>query len=397
MRRLRSQTGSALVSAVLLTSLMLGLGIVAFAMVDGETARSAGERQQETSFNLSEQLLNAQVYILSRDWPGQGGVATGPNPTLQPYPTTCTTGVTSTRCPDINALVSRFGGADLGATVTWSTKVRDNNSPNVNYYDDTTTQTQPAYDANGDERLWVRAQTVVRGKRRTLVGLVRIDKVTEEMPRNAILAGKFGTNNNGNKVIVQTNGGLVQVRCTTPAKSSCMDYPPGKNQVSPDTSELGYTGGDAMTDDQLQRLRERAIAEGTYWATGCPAKPEGSLVFIETASCAYNNSARPCCNSAASPGVLILNHGTLSLSGNLTFHGLIYAANRSNRTDDVVSNTGTSRIEGGVLIDRNGGMLIGSSGHPDNMIYRPNVYNNVISYANAGIIQNTWRDVPTIN
>jgi hypothetical protein len=45
-------------------------------------------------------------------------------------------------------------------------------------------------------------------------------------------------------------------------------------------------------------------------------------------------------------------------------------------------------------VDRNGGMLIGSSGHPDNMIYQPNVYNSVISYANAGIIQNTWREVP---
>jgi hypothetical protein len=92
--------------------------------------------------------------------------------------------------------------------------------------------------------------------------------------------------------------------------------------------------------------------------------------------------------------VVIVNHGTFSLSGNLTFYGLIYSPNRSNRTDNVVSNTGTSRIEGGVLIDRNGGMLIGSSGHPDNMIYQPNVYNNVISYANAGIIQNTWREVP---
>jgi hypothetical protein len=55
--------------------------------------------------------------------------------------------------------------------------------------DDTVTQTQPAYDANGDERLWVRGQAMVRGKRRTLVKLVRVDNVTEEIPCNAILAG----------------------------------------------------------------------------------------------------------------------------------------------------------------------------------------------------------------
>jgi hypothetical protein len=59
--------------------------------------------------------------------------------------------------------------------------------------------------------------------------------------------------------------------------------------------------------------------------------------------------------------VVIVNHGTLALTGNLTFYGLIYAPNRSNRTDWVVSDTGTARIEGGV---------------------------------NAGIIQNTWREVP---
>jgi hypothetical protein len=394
MTRLRSQTGSVLVTAVLLTALMLGLGLVALSMVDGETARSSGERQRETSFNLAEELLNAQVYILSRDWPGTGGVSTGPNPTLQAYPTTCTTGVSSPRCPDINALVARFGGADLASTVTWSTKVRDNNSPNVNYYDDTLTQTQPAYDANGDERLWVRAQALVRGKRRTLVGLVRVDKVTEEIPRNAILAGKFATNNNGNKVIVSTNGGLVQVRCTVPAQSSCMDYPPDKNQLSPDTGSVGYTGGDAMNDEQLQRLRERAIAEGNYWATGCPPKPTGSLVFIESASCAYNNSDTPCCFSAATPGVVVTYSGTFSLSGNITFYGLVYAANRANRTDYVVSDTGTARIVGGVIIDRQGGMEIGSSGHPDNLEFQPNVYNSLISYANAGIIQNTWREIP---
>jgi hypothetical protein len=55
----------------------------------------------------------------------------------------------------------------------------------------------------------VRGQAMVRGKRRTLVKLVRVDNVTEEIPCNAILAGSSPPQKPGNKVIVSTNGGLV--------------------------------------------------------------------------------------------------------------------------------------------------------------------------------------------
>lgn len=393
MSRARSQTGAALVIAMLLMTLMMGVGLAAYAFVDQQTNASASEREREVSFNLTEQLLAAQVYLLSRDWPGTGGVISGPNPTIQPYPTNCTTGVVSSRCPNAATITSRFAGPDVAAGITWSTKVRDNQSPNVNYYDDAVTQGQPPYDANGDDKLWVRAQAIVRGKRRTLIGLVKIDRVAEDFPKSAIIAGKFGTNNNGKKVIVTTNGHSVRVRCNVPAKSSCLDYPPGKDQIKPDTSQLNYQGGDALSNEQLQRLRERAIAEGTWYAT-CPSNPNGSLVFVESGSCSYNNSNAPCCNSLAAPGVFVIYSGTFSMSGNIEFHGLIYAANRGNLTGNVVSNTGTSRIVGAVTIDRQGGLLIGSSGHPDNLEVNPNVFNNVIGYANAGVLQNTWREIP---
>lgn len=397
-----------LITAVMLMALMLGVALSAYALVDQEQSASAGERVRETSFNLAEQLLDAQVYILSRDWPGQGGVV---KPTTTAYPSQCASGVTSNRCPNAAGLISRFGGPDVAAGITWSTMVRDNNSPNPNYYDDASTRTAPCnpggqtpctYDANNDGRLWVRAQTIVRGKRRTLVGLVKIDTVAEDFPKNAILAGKFGTNNSGRKEIVNTGGAPVQVRCTVQPQSSCMDYPPSKGQITPDTHQPGYTGGDALADEQIDRLRERAIAEGTYYAS-CPANPSGSLVFVESGNCSYSNSASPCCNSSASPGVFIINSGTLSLSGNIVFYGLVYAPNRGTTpgtyasSDWVVSNTGTSRIEGGVAIDGPGGMQIGSSGNPNNLVYRANVFNNVISYANAGIIQNTWREIPASN
>ena len=243
--------------------------------------------------------------------------------------------------------------------------MRDNQSPNPNYYDDAQTISGPSYDANLDGKLWVRAQAVVRGRKRTLVGLVRVEQVTEQLPNSVVVAGHFGTTNNGKKVIVDTQGSAaapapLQVRCT--GTTGCLDYPANKDQVKPDTSQTGYTGGNGLTDDALARLRERAIADGTYYASGCPANPSGAVVFVENGNCSYNNSAGACCNSTASPGVLIFARGTLSMSGNIVYHGLVYMGNQQSSSGYVVSLGGTAAIQGSVQIDGAGGLLAGSSG-----------------------------------
>lgn len=407
MGRLREERGSVLVTAVLLMALMTGVGLAAYALVDQEQQASAQERIRDTSFNLAEQLLNAQVYVLSRDWPGSRGVSRG---TTVAYPVRCSQDSPTdarNRCPNTGAVMARFGGPDLAVPAQWSTVVRDDNLPNPNYYDDASTLNAPCvtggsgpctHDANDNGKLWVRAQAVVRGKRRTLIGLVKVDTVTEELPKSVILAGKFGTTNNGNKTIVHTHGQPVQVRCTEPAQSSCLDYPPKQNQIDPEMVETGYSGGDAMSDEQINRLRDRAMAEGTYY-NSCPPRPDGGVaggvvVFVEGGTCAYGNEVAPCCFSPENPGVFIINTGTIAFTGNIVFNGLLYAPNRNNSTGWVVSNTGTSRINGAVAVDRQGGMLIGSSGNPDNMNFDANVFNSVVSYANAGIVQNTWREIP---
>lgn len=401
---LADESGAALVAAVLLTAIMMGVGLAVFALVDGNERLAAGERQHEASFNLSEQLLDVQVYKLSRGWPGRGGYAAG---AVAPLPSSCATGYTDTRCPDGGELASRFGGPDLLAGAQWSTEVRDNNSPNLNYYDDAVTRSAPCqgsglvpctYDANDDGRLWVRAQALIHGRRRTLIGLVRVETVTEQFPRSVLIAHRFETNNNGKKVIVDTKGtaaapALVQVRCTENGQrpNACLNYQQAKGQIAPDTAQSGYTGGNALTDEAIDRLRQRAAAMGTYYASGCPANPSGALVFVENGSCSYNNSAGACCNSPAAPGFLVINRGTLSMNGNIVYYGLVYAPNRNNNAGWVVSLDGTAGIEGAVSIDGPGGMSAGSS--KVNLVYNPNVFNNVISYANAGIIQNTWREI----
>jgi hypothetical protein len=384
--RLQDERGSVLVTAIILLGLMLGLGLTTLSFVDTETRMSGTERVRESSFYAAEQLLGAQLFILSRGWPGTVNAV---------YPSACTTGSTSTRCPDGTAIASRIGGNDLAAGMAWTTTVRDNGGTAPNFYRDATVLSQPTWDANADGKLWVRAQAVVHNQRRTLVGLVRVEQVTEPFPQNAITAGHFGTTNNGRKVIVDTKGTAAQaaplaVRCLLRIPS-CLDYSAAKGQVAPDTTTLGYSGGNALNDDSIDRLRDRAVANGTYYASGCPPNPSGALVFIETGDCSYNNSAGACCNTPTSPGILIINNGTLSLNGNIVFYGVVYAHNQQNSNGWVVSLNGTSAIQGSVAIDGAGGLLAGSSGV--NVVYDPNAFSKIISYGNAGIIQNTWREI----
>ena len=68
-------------------SMMLVVGLAGFALVDREQVASSGERQRETSFNLTEQLLDAQVYKLSRHGPAPAA-STTPTPTAPPASST---------------------------------------------------------------------------------------------------------------------------------------------------------------------------------------------------------------------------------------------------------------------------------------------------------------------
>jgi hypothetical protein len=387
LERLRSESGSVIVVCIVLLTIMTGLTLAVYAFVDAEQRNSARERTRESSFNLAEAALSGQVYVLSRDWPGTGSGA---------YPASCTQSSGGARCPSNQTLTQWYNGPDFRAGVVWTTSVRDNGGSATNFYSDAVTANEPAWDANGDRKIWVRSQALVRGKRRTLVGLVRVEQVTETFPQNTVTAGKFHTSNDGNKVIVDTQGqgaqsAPVAVRCNTPPESDCMGYDPDKGQISPPNTTLGYAGGNAMSDEALDRMRRRAIAIGSYYASGCPANPSGALVFIENGNCSYEPSAGECCNSRAAPGVLIINRGTFYLGGNTVFYGLVYAANRQNSSDFVVTLGGTSAIEGSVAVDGPGGVEAGASG--TNIVANPSIFSTITSFSGAGIIQNTWREI----
>jgi Tfp pilus assembly protein PilX len=384
----RQQEGSALIIAILAMAIMLSVGLATLSFGAGQRQLTAGERIRESTFTVAEAALNAQIFQLGQSWPGSAATQ---------YPAGCSSSTTTTNCPDPATINAQFTGTDYTGN-SWATVIQDNNRSD--YYSSSVQAGQPTYDADGDGKVWVRAQATLRGVRRAVVTQVKTQVQTIPFPRNALTAGYFATTNNGRKVIIDTNGstysstptqpGSVAVRCSSGPKSSCLDYDASKGQVSPPTYQTNYPAAPLVTSDQLNAMRGIAKTSNTYYSSGCPSSLTGALVFIENGTCSFNTGTF---NTLASPGMVVLATGTLTLGGNATYHGLVYAANLQNSTGYVVSFTGCAKMIGSLAVDGPGGVLAGSCG--TNIAFNPNVTSLARGYGQPAPVKATWREVGT--
>jgi Tfp pilus assembly protein PilX len=392
------EDGSALITAMLVMMLLLIFGFSLLDAVDGQQADTRRERERESSFQVSEGALNAQIFQLSTRWPGSATGASG-----VPYPPSCTQGSTDADCPSTAAVTGTFANVDQSTATQWTTQVRDN-SGSADFYSDAVL-TGASADNNDDGFLWVRSTAVVRGKRRTLVALVKAEQTTLNFPRATLVAGKFETTNNGNKTIIDNDGesnqftpGDVIVRCTfpggAPPATGCADYETDKDQVSPERVFSRPTQPSAVTPEALESLRAAARADGNYY-TGCPPSlmgdQPGEMVFIEDtgANCKFNGNNDY--NTRAQPGYVVIAKGTLEILGGATFYGVIYHANVDNSSAYLVDLGGNVSIQGAIVIDGPGGLYAGSS--KVNLVWDPNVFNNLKAFGTAAIVQNTFREI----
>jgi len=395
--RRSGEEGMALLVVIVLMGVMLTTGLAVVSTVDTQTRASRVERVRDSAFNLAESALSAQIFALSRDWPGIGRA------TL-PYGT-CTQATPSTRCPD-NAYLVGGGSPDLAAA-TWQTSVRDNGAGSApSFYSDDSTSLQPGYDANNDGRIWVRAQATAQGRKRTLVALVRSETQEEDIPHGALIAGSMEISNNGNKELIRANNGPVAVRCLLDLTSICLGHALSgttgtlasltnllATQITGTTPTTNYQGAvEAMTPEARARLKATAIANGTYY-TACPtdAQLTAQVVYVEgvAITCPYGGNARY--NSPAAPGALILDRATIEFSGTTKFFGVIYGANTTANAAVVTTQGNSALITGGVIIDGSAKMVVGSSGL--NINFDVNAFRAVATYGAAGVVQNTWREI----
>jgi hypothetical protein len=401
---LRRQEGSALVTAILVMALCLMVGFATMAGVDVQQSQSRGERERESSFTLSEGALSAQIFRLSEIWPASADFA---------YALRCTpdTGA-QLRCPDPQTLSKSFTGVDYNAGATWSTEVHDN-APGTGtdpdqFYDDALVRAQPGWDRNGDGLMWVRAQAVVRRRMRTLVALIRAERLDTLFPRNVITANNLSVSNSGNKTHVNTGGSYLILRCTSPtggqmSATDCKAWERDRN-VGPNATVNVVPGQrPALSPETVERMRTFARANGTYYATGCPSLA-GDIVFLEQANCSYTGNNE--WNSTVRPGVLIIGSGTLSISGTSIYHGVIYHLNGSDGVGTPLSGTvltvhGNGCVDGAVVVDGLGGVQVGSSGGASqctgNIDFDANAAENLRAYGTAGIVQNSFREIAASN
>jgi hypothetical protein len=426
MKRLRDdERGMVIVTAVMLLMIMVAIGLAVLSQVDTQTSQSRKERERESSFNLAEAALSAQTFVLGRRGTGTAAI---------PYPASCSTSASSDfYCPASAQLMKSYNGSngsgqvDFDTATTWTTWVRDDANPTtgapVLFWDDAylNNANWARYDKGGafvngasvpNRHVWVRAEATVRGKTRALIAYVRIEDKAVNFPQYAVLAGSVRGQNNGNKTLVNSTGSPLGlgVRCAEPPLSaSCIDLDPNKGPqlVPPNHFELNIPGNGnavppdnpAIDSDALQSLEDVARASGTYYASGCPANPNGDVVVIENATnCLWNNSApaapgmSKCCNSPTNPGLLVIKKGAVNISGNIEFYGIVYNANLDNSTGTkLIETSGTSAIYGAAIVDGRGGVWAGSSGN--NIMYDPTAFANINAVGTAGVVQNTWREI----
>jgi hypothetical protein len=366
---IRSERGSAIVTSLLVMVVLLAFGITILDVVDVQQRESGRERARESSFQLTEGALNGQIFQLSRRWPGSDD---------SPYPTSCTMSSTAADCPAPASMRNTFTNVDYGSDTVWSTQVRDNGGAYRYYYSDAVINTQPRWDQNDDEYMWVRAEGVVRDRRRVLVALVKADSVPLDLPQATLVAGRFWTTNSGNKTIIDTNGvdeqfapGAVVVRCPfngqPPPVAGCADYDNTKQrkQVEPDTTASDPSLPPGLGPEELDTLRTLAASDGNYY-TGCPNSLEGDqngeVVFIEDAgsNCTFQSNA---VYNAPPPdsGFVIIGRGKITIMGTADFHGILYHANLDNSSDVLIDLGGNVSIFGGIIVDGPGGVYAGSS------------------------------------
>lgn len=416
---LRAEGGWVLITSMLVLSTMLVIALTSFTLVDRGQQHSHDQRQRESALNLAEGVLYSQGFALAQKWPGNAVAGTN-------MPATCTQAAPAAAyveiCPKPSTLAGAQGSATTSAfvntdslsDVTWTTRIRDNGGPNLagSYVSGaaadatqsgTNVRTDQPYtcpgpckwDANGDRQLWVQARAVVQGKARNIVALLKREQFDEPFPRNGLTAGSLRTPNSGNKTIINATGSQVVVRCTT-TTSECTDYNAAKIQVLPQTIVRDASTPAAMTPHQIERFKAvaQSASPSTYY-TSCPTSYTGTVVFIDVPATTHCNDpgGGVVYNTAADPGIVIMPRGTLYFQS--VFHGLIYMANGQGSAGTVLHAGDNTEVYGGVAIDGPGRLTAGqASGNKATITYVANPFNVLSSYGTAGLVQNTWRELP---
>jgi hypothetical protein len=338
---LRSERGTALITAILILMIMLPLGLALLSVVDMQTRESGTERTRDRAFNLADSALSSAAFSLSRAWPASGASApsnTGSGGTAAQCSTaaygaqlgapTNAGSATARLQPNLNA--SYTDSAYLGAT--WQINVCDDDPSGAGpmVWKDTLLARQN-YDQNHNNLVWVRAQATVHGKTRALAGLVRTNTTSALSSKFGLVTGRMNSDVTNSADIVlsgsllggvakallhtaplvaadpSTNpSGVTAVRCSAldSLPSTCLAGVVGSTDALPFLGEL-VTGGmlvqaaspTAASDAAIAQLKQQAMTSNTYQATTpgvtYPASYASTFTSLNPPLCTWPGSAGP--------------------------------------------------------------------------------------------------------
>lgn len=429
---MRDESGSVLVTALILMIVAFGLGYAALAATDVQTHQTGYETSGEAAFNLAESALDAQARLVQLNWPGTTATTV-----------TCNQNSTSSStCPGTavtNSFSSTYAGQEY-SNPTWSTEVGGvcptssqtcaSLAESPSYYSDPIPATAMGCDCYSANAVWVRAQATVLGQTRVVVGETERQSVVVPLPDTTITAGGVNTSNRGNKVIIEqhdaaglVSAGTIDLTCGTATtqpsyQSGCAGWDPSKNQADPGTQgtggyQTGYTdpnGYSVLSPAQLASLEQAAPtapAAGT-----CPSNWNG-LVYIQStpsSGCQVTGNGSGCSKSSApssgaTPGMIIVGSGTLSVSANTCYFGVIYMANIGNptpsgggactSTDSPLTLNANSVVYGALFADNCGLITVGqASGNTATVYFDSLALSAATAYDTPVLAKNTFRILP---
>lgn len=432
-RAVREEAGSALIAGLIILFIILALGTAVLSTANVASHQTGNEASGEAAFNLAEGALDAESGLLKQAWPSSATSAC--NQTSSP----------TSLCPG-TAVTNSFNATYAGnrfSNPQWSVQLVDDSSPeSANYYTDTGSSGVASYDANNDNKVWIRAQATLGGQTRIVVAEMVRQTVVVALPHNMITAGGTYTSNNGSKIIVESTdpntgaSGTIAVRCTPPGGGptygdSCAGWAPDKGQLDPAGNYQGnYAdpngGGSSLTGYTLQQLKQTAQAQGAghYYNGVCPTNLNG-LVYVENLPAGTNCKVTsgqwngpytstcpstwpsPCPASAAVPGGIIFANGTLEFNGNVDYYGVVYMANAqgqpapaggctstqfSAENEPVFRVHGNTNFFGSVFVDGCGQVDAGDS--KANMNYASTAFSGLSAFETAMLAKNTFRILP---
>lgn len=410
MMKAREEQGFVLVSAIVLLTVILGLGLGLLMFTDNQQKASSSEQASEAAFNVAEAALNAQIGQLNHVWPTEAG--------QMPERCTAAESTSTNGCPTAESL--KVGYPNTGSTTCsagapkdawgsslangWTTYVREPESATSSYFNSTFEQSQHPYDG-GYNKLWVRSVGVVQCRMVVLVALVSEQYRATSFPHNAVTGNWFETSNNGNKVIVNTEGeasqsGNVSMRCNgfkgteKEIQEKCKKWDEAHGQVSPNTTNAPASPSPSLSASELEAMKQQAKALNTYYPKGkCPANLEatsGLPAYVEgPCNLSYTGGVG---NSSKSPGFLVLMNGTIELNGNAQFYGVIYTVNEQAASTAVVVVHGNAHVYGSIDVDGNGGISFGSDA--ENFVYNSKAIEEIKVLSGATPNRNSFRVLP---